>query len=130
LPIAKADKLIESLQLNRSKQSVENKMYTRGQDKQDRIGKIRGRVARMLATLAMLILLWRESTSGLYLCSNPKLTNLEKTQNFKIKYLPNGREYLNSEKKKNRRIRSRKLDKPVFWKIFRSHSGMEKKGGP
>ncbi len=34
------------------KQNVENKTYTRGQDKQDRIGKIGGMVARMLATVA------------------------------------------------------------------------------
>jgi hypothetical protein len=52
LPFAKAEKSIESLQLNRSKKSVKNKTYTRWQDKQDRVGKIEGRVARMLATVA------------------------------------------------------------------------------
>jgi hypothetical protein len=52
LSIAKAEKSIESLQLNRSKQSIKNRTYIRGQDKQARIGKIGGGAARMLVTVA------------------------------------------------------------------------------
>jgi hypothetical protein len=55
------------------------------------------------------------------------LLKFEKNPNFNIKYLPNGREYLNSAKTGESGVK--KLNMPELFQIFRSHSGMGKKSG-
>jgi hypothetical protein len=57
----------------------------------------------------------------------PRVPNL-KNSNFNIKYLPNGREYLNSAKTGESGVK--KLDMPELFQISWSHSGMGKKWGP